>query len=528
MKEGGRDWRWQIKKLAFALLTALLVLGAIEAMAWLTHIVLYEEDAGSTSSPAFINEVAGGAIHPFYGTIVEWELHDLNVVSHQKECALVVGLLGGSVAGGVSREFRRALFRHVAGLGRGVSPVWIDLAHGDYRQPQQAQALVNKLANGARFDIVVSLDGYNEITQARGVHDLSLFPFYPGMWPSSIAMTVEQRIAGARILALRGEQEFLRKGGGWIAASATFGLLRRRRLDEIQRLVLRHHHDLFEAGTASYSLEKHGPRGTYAPDELRRTAAESWYRGAWLLARLARRHDAEYYHFLQPNQYVPGTKPLTDEELAKAFRLSRGAEEVRLGYPLLVAQGRRLREQGVEFFDLSYIYADSAETLYKDDCCHLNERGHELLAAAMMQRIVDATDGDGAIDADSENESCLRPYRSAVGRIEAGEYGEPAARSVFDIYRKERTLVYLKRDCTVDDIMDTFYLHFTRRDGGVRGRGFRFTQHGVILDGETCVAIIRLDDDGIVHMRTGQSEGSRDAWSAEPDVAGLDAPRVAT
>lgn len=343
-------------------------------------------------------------------------------------------------------------------------------------------------------------------------------------------MTVEQRIAGARILALRSEQESLRKvGGGWIAASATFGLLRRWRLDEIQRLVVRHHHDLFEAGATSYSLETHGPRRTYAADELRQIAAESWYWGAWLLARLARRHGAEYYHFLQPNQYVPGAKPLTDEELAKAFREeSQGVEEVRLGYPLLMARGRRLREQGVEFFDLSDIYADSSETLYKDDCCHLNERGHELLAAAMLQRIIEATDGDGAIDADSENESCLRPYRSAVARIEAGEYGEPAARSVFDVYRKERTLVYLKRDCAVDDIMDAFYLHFTRREGGVRGLGFRFTQHGVILDGKTCVAIIRLDDDGIVHMRTGQSGAGGDAWSAEPDVAGLDAPRVAT
>ena len=272
-----------------------------------------------------------------------------------------------------------------------------------------------------------------------------------------------------------------------------------------------------------HDLEKHGPRRTYAPDEWYRAAAESWYRGALLLARLAKRHGAEYYHFLQPNQYVPGTKPLTDRELRKSFLPNyRAAKNAPAGYPLLVEHGRRLRERGVEFFDLSRIYADVYETLYTDPCCHLNRRGNELLAAAMLRRIVEATDADdGALHGDQENESCF-PYRAAVAGIEAGEFGEPAARSVFDIYRKERMLVYLKRHCTVDDIMDTFFLHFTRSEGDIVGDQFPFLQHGLILDGDTCIAIVRLVNDGIVHMRTGQVSGDRDTWSVEPDVTGLE------
>ena len=275
-----------------------------------------------------------------------------------------------------------------------------------------------------------------------------------------------------------------------------------------------------DAGKARYSLEKHGPRRTYALDELRRTAAEVWYQGARVLAGLAKRHGAEYYHFLQPNQYVPGAKPLTDEELAKVFRPDRPwAKEVRSVYPLLAEHGRRLREQGVEFFDLSRIFANDRETLYKDDCCHLNERGNELLAAAMLRRIIEAADTDGAIYANVKNESCLRPYRSAVARVEAGEFGEPVARSVFDIYRKERALVYLKRSCTVDDTMDGFFLHFTRSEGGTGSEAFHFAQRGVILDGETCVATARLRE-GLVHMRTGQYRDGRDMWSVENSLLG--------
>ena len=287
-----------------------------------------------------------------------------------------------------------------------------------------------------------------------------------------------------------------------------------------------------EAGKRSRSLEKHGPQRAHVVAELWRISAEVWYRGAWLLAGLAKRHGAEYYHFLQPNQHVPGSKPLTDRELAKAFKLDGRAENIRAVYPLLAEYGRHLREQGVEFFDLSQIYADNRQTLYRDRCCHLNRRGNKLLAAAMLQRIIKATDAnDGAIYPESKSRSCLRPYRAVVARIEAGEYGEPAARSVFDIYRggrEGRTLVYMKRNCTVDDITAPFFLYITRTEGDIWGgvrdsepsNVFHFVQHGAILDGGTCVAIVRLVDGGLIRIHTGQ----RGIWSAEPDVAGLDVP----
>ena len=515
------------------MLTALLVLGVIEAMAWLTHSLLYDEHpspgsvAGSLSTAD--RKYRGLVAHPFYGVIDDDDFHELNIASARKarkECGLVVGLLGGSIASAAFREFELALLRRAVSLGSSVSPIVVNLAHHRYRQPRQAQAFVNKLAGSTgsrRFHIVVSLDGFNEVKEPLDVLHISGSggSLFPKEWPFMIAMTAEQRLAAGRILALRDEQEALLAGGG-MRGSATFGLLRRWRLDRIERLVVRQHHDLFEAGNVPHDLEKHGPRRTSAADELRRAAAESWYRGALLLDRLATRQGAEYYHFLQPNQYVPGAKPLTDRELRKAFWAnSRAAKGVRSGYPLLAEYGRRLRERGVEFFDLSRIYADVYETLYTDPCCHLNRRGNELLAAAMLRRIIEATDADGAIHADWENESCL-PYRAAVAGIEAGEFGEPAARSVFDVYRKERTLVYLKRHCTVDDITDWFFLHFTRSEGSFGGDQFPFLRHGLILDGDTCVAIVRLGNDGIVHMRTGQLRSGRDTWSVEPDVAGLE------
>ena len=47
-------------------------------------------------------------------------------------------------------------------------------------------------------------------------------------------------------------------------------------------------------------------------------AARVWYRDSLLLAGLAELGRADYYHFLQPNQYAPGSKPLSPEERKSA------------------------------------------------------------------------------------------------------------------------------------------------------------------------------------------------------------------
>ena len=519
------------RKPLFALLMALLTLAAIEAMARLVLGLVYGEygeyeglrtDAALSARESDFSR-GRPKIHPFYGW-VSWQTnHDLYIPPARPEPAgaeLAVALLGGSVAQEVAHEFRSALLSHAAELDAGIaSPlVFINLAHSTYRQPQQSFAFANMLANGMRFDIVVSLDGLNEIAQSEQILARSgAFPLYPDRWPSTVGMTAAERMAAGRILALRDEQEYLRERSGGIYRSATFGLLRRFRLDRIEHLIVYRHRELARAGKASHDLEKHGPRKVYTANGLRETTADAWYRGALLLADLAKRHGAEYYSFLQPNQYVPGAKPLTDEELAGAFAPSgEWARAVRQGYPLLAERGRRLRQRGVEFFDLSWIFADSRETLYVDDCCHLNRRGNELLASHMLRRILGEADPvERAIHAAGQNESYLKPYRRMRERIEAGDFGAPAARSIFDIYRKGTMLVYWKQPCTVADTGGPFFLHFTPSDGGDMGsRDFRAS----ILDGDACMAISQLPDGGILHLRTGQYRNDREVWSVELDI----------
>ena len=104
--------------------------------------------------------------------------------------------------------------------------------------------------------------------------------------------------------------------------------------------------------------------------------------------------------------------------------------------------------------------------------------------------------------------------------------GEPAARSVFDIYLRENTLTYLKSPCSVADVQAEFFLHVIpedledlpadRRQYGFGGANFRYGNTAALAFGGQCIAERTLPDYPIARIRTGQftpDEGQ--IWKAE-------------
>jgi hypothetical protein len=105
---------------------------------------------------------------------------------------------------------------------------------------------------------------------------------------------------------------------------------------------------------------------------------------------MAAANGIRYFHFLQPNQYVPDSKPLTDDERRTAYAHDHPyAMFVRKGYPYLREEGRRLKPAGVEYTDLTAMFSTARETLYTDICCHLNKDGNARLGAAIGRTIAD-------------------------------------------------------------------------------------------------------------------------------------------
>jgi hypothetical protein len=92
--------------------------------------------------------------------------------------------------------------------------------------------------------------------------------------------------------------------------------------------------------------------------------------------------------FLQPNQYVRASKPFSDEEKARCFGRFEG-QRITERYALMEEQLDRLRARGVAAYSLVGVFRDRPETLYIDDCCHVNDRANRIMADAIAARILE-------------------------------------------------------------------------------------------------------------------------------------------
>ena len=350
------------------------------------------------------------ALHPFLGFVLDPTRHPAArrasanpqsgelgfpfntepLIQERRDDRSLVLLLGGSVANMLANAGRASLRQELAKLPRfaGRRPVILSAANPGYKQPQQLIALTYLLALGAHFDLVLNLDGFNEVALPpvelipNGVN-----PHFPQNWPLRVG-DLDPRRASAL-----GELAFLRHRRAARAAtfsrfplsrSFTAGLLwkvldgrARGRSQELRSELIRSGGEL--------TFQARGPR----PELLTDAPAEEelitvWSRASVLLAELCHAHGIAYHHFLQPNQYDPGAKPLSPQELRTAWRADHPYRAtIEAQYPRLRAAGAQLRQRGIAFSDLSRIFTGVEETLYLDDCCHLNARGNELLAKAV-------------------------------------------------------------------------------------------------------------------------------------------------
>ena len=308
---------------------------------------------------------------------------------------IVVGIFGGSFAynlGLGSPVIEKRLEKLDRFAGRNVRV--LNLAAGGYKQPQQLMALNYLLALGAHFDVVLNLDGFNEIALAPVTNiALGYFPFYPRGWPLLVGRLDQPTRRAIGELAFHRERrrywaDLFR--GRWLRYSMTAGLVWR-----IRDAVLAHRVSVSEMALLSRENDSHaelqarGPTRTYATEsEMYDDLVAFWRRSSRQMDGLCRSQGIEYHHFLQPNQYLPDSKPLSAEELETAWKADHPYRDaVAKGYPRLIATGRDLRRDGMAFHDLTQIYADHEETLYRDSCCHVNRNGYVLVLAAILDAL---------------------------------------------------------------------------------------------------------------------------------------------
>ena len=536
----------RIKQIAFYGIMVVLTLAVIEGMAQAAYYIAYGEfngggpsrfeptaDAADTADAAAgLRVPAVGVLHPYYGVTHRGIEAELNRVPppRRENGAVLIGLVGGSVAGLVAPALQSALEVWFRDNDIPLRPVILNLSIGASKQPQQVMVIANNLLLGGEYDIIVNVDGRNDLIYPHeNYFGEGVSPFYPRWWDDTLSRRLDdtQKLLVSRIYALRQRQQLwgdLATATPW-RWSALYGIVNRYFRERADAQILTLNHELAATLSSRSGLQRYGPplALTPAPDEydLLRMTLRVWYRGSVVLHELSRAAGAEYYHFLQPNQYVPGSKPLTEQELARAY-VPEGVfvTVYRAAYPVWQRLGDELRRQGIEYHDLTQIFAGNRETLYIDQCCHLNERGNELLAASMVQRMEPALRrradraraaaqvGDGgsgtasgtALDAAAQETSPVHAVNKLHFDVELTEAG--ALRYARDSCRPAHTASPFVVQVTPADAADRLP---SGAASGYNRHEFNFDRDGGIRDAAgRCVVEYELPDYEIAQVLTGQ------------------------
>lgn len=305
----------------------------------------------------------------------------------------VVGIFGGSVGMwfcqvGVPRLVER-LAAHPFFRNREIVPLCF--SYSGYKQPQLALVLAYFLSIGQSFDLVVNIDGFNDVAlaplnDARGL-DISM-PSVQHMeglvnLVSRSTLTPDKLDALAaafrhrvRLIDVSGRIERNRVAAIDLVLHAWY----RWTIGRYERALARY--DALPSSPEANALIELTPR--VAPrnaDRLYADIGTQWARSSVLMKEMLEQRGAAYVHLLQPNQYYTQRR-FTDAEAARALTdrspYKRGVEQ---GYPVLQAAARSvLQPGGVSFFDATGVLDGEPAPVYLDDCCHYTLVGNRLLA----------------------------------------------------------------------------------------------------------------------------------------------------
>jgi hypothetical protein len=316
----------------------------------------------------------------------------------------VIGVLGGSLAdifANVAEADLQAALAERDPRFADRRVVLLSLGVGGYKQPQQLFMLEYLLLSGFEFDQILNIDGYNDLifavnNQAHGVN-----PIYPssehfGPLTESLRTSPNPEVI-RHLAAVFALYERERQVLGLIQTppfkySVFLNALGARLSQFVQSGLVREQTMLSTIVQDDIDPAFRGPPAPSADDPAD-LAVAIWRDSSAMIHAILRDRGIPYVHVLQPNQYVPDSKPLSEQELATAYVPdSIGAERVRHGYPRLIEAGAEIKAQGLPFYDMTGIFADVTDDVYVDNCCHVNPVGNRILAGAIADAIIEQLD----------------------------------------------------------------------------------------------------------------------------------------
>ncbi len=408
------------KKAVFRVAALLLVYVSAEGIAWMAAL---SQAAGGTnglrtkllaiesSDSSAEVDTRFEVIHPYLGYVMHINNPDYRVQGTQRFSVtdfgfydagspirkrspnkLIVGITGGSVAHHFSvlssDEFASALANRFP--TREI--VFVRLALCGFKQPQQLMSLNYILSLGGEFDLVINIDGFNEIALPGPENIASdVFAAFPRSWHLRTVTgndTQALRMIGYITYCRQQRQELAIHFKPWCWSPIAL-LTWNFRNSLVEQRTLQGQKELHAVDDLRHRFCSSGPSETFGSDEeMYARLARLWADSSLQMHRVCDSNGIEYHHFLQPSPHYPVA---TDSDHPDEVAVDSIAVKVRQGYPMLQVHGKHLQELGVRFSDMTDVF-DSFDGHAFIDAIHFNKLANDHFAARIGAGIVaDAT-----------------------------------------------------------------------------------------------------------------------------------------
>jgi hypothetical protein len=409
----------------FVILFLLFEVGAVAAYFVKTHEFFYLRNRNrvKTTRSAFDSDVVNSSrewltkfqLHPYFGYTSRVNgpvgMGTVNSLGFDTSYELpfrktnpnqfIVAIVGGSVAMGYAQYetangVLAAALRKLPGF-ENKQLVLLNLANASYKQPQQLLIINYLRALGQDFDVVINIDGFNEVADAMlNAHagiDVSMpashmiVPLIDladnNASPERISLISEVIKAREHVVPALDGMDHCRTAicytYEWIQASYWQRVYDK---DAQQLAGLK----VADRRRASIVQVKRID-DSISDEQIVKTAAGIWADSSLALNQLLSAQGVRYFHFLQPNQRYTKHHFSAAEQAIAFNNQSLFGEGVSAGYQQLVLKLSELQKSGVRMVNGVAIFDDVKPAVYADDCCHYNDFGKKILAEFVADQV---------------------------------------------------------------------------------------------------------------------------------------------
>ena len=384
------------KKIIFFVLTFLLVfitinLGSFILIKSITKKNIYTKDYKDFKKRFRKSNFKTIFPHPFFGFGIRDNynyskkfnneplfVNDINKINLDDKIKILI--LGGSVATHLSLNnsddkynYKNKLINHEDIFEKTINSYFstdkfivFNAAIGGGKQPQQLFKLYYLDLIDFKFDIIINLDGFNELALPLSEnYQINDHLIYPRNF-SRLVSTFNSNFDCVNDINKRTKRFLL------------FPILELYDLYKIRNCHFSLEGENKNTGTRFSNMTNFKKRDL---EKSFKHVKEIWEKSSEKINDFSKLKNILYIHVIQPNQYLKDSKKLTNKEL-ELLNYSKYGDLISQYYHSFNFENINIKNN----LDLKYIFKYNNNEIYRDYCCHLNNYGMHLISKEIVKK----------------------------------------------------------------------------------------------------------------------------------------------